>query len=537
MNHGNLRKLALALVLLLVVTTPSVSSPVHHAYRVWLPVVRSKKVANFYVDNSGADGVGTIGNPWNNIAGHVDDLAAGDTMHVRGNASPPARIYTEAKINPTVNGSSGSRITLQPYQSELVIIQNNSGDHTFELKGDYWTIEDFEEIDNDGAFVYCIEIKASHIIIRDIGAIHNGRHSNIVIYAGYTDTEIRNNVIYDFDRSPESQDASGVNIYINADRTIIDGNTIHDCSGDAVHFYDGGWASAADSPADCEITNNHFYRGPIDRAEDGIDVKCSQDLLISDNTIHGYGRSGVSNPTARGINLTNQGHDGCIIEDNVIYNVKHGFRCGTGPVTNTVLRNNLIYDCSDRGLRIERAESLNIYNNTIVDTAGFGLRVALSGWTGGNLKNNLWYNCGHLTKDAGAPFGATADYNGRWDTTSDAAFVGANDTTGIGDPGFVNAAGDDYRLLGTSNAVDAGVNVGLPFYGVAPDLGYWEYGGATTTTSTTSTVSITTTTTTLYDPYADALIVNCATAMRTVEPLTVAQIIERNAIAAAAQGL
>lgn len=71
----------------------------------------------------------------------------------------------------------------------------------------------------------------------------------------------------------------------------------------------------------------------------------------------------------------------------------------------------------------------------------------------------------------------------------------------------------------------------------------WEGNGTTTSTSTlsttsTSTLSTTSTsTTTLYNPYAGALIVDCATGKQVTESLTNAEIIERNAIAAAAQGL
>lgn len=75
------------------------------------------------------------------------------------------------------------------------------------------------------------------------------------------------------------------------------------------------------------------------------------------------------------------------------------------------------------------------------------------------------------------PMTATVEYNGRWDTDADAEFVDAEtDTTGDGDPGFVDAENDDYRLLATSDAVDAGVPISdEPYRGSAPDLGYDEY--------------------------------------------------------------
>lgn len=43
------------------------------------------------------------------------------------------------------------------------------------------------------------------------------------------------------------------------------------------------------------------------------------------------------------------------------------------------------------------------------------------------------------------------------------------------DPKYVNAAGGDYHLQAGSHCIDAGVGVGLPFNGDAPDMGAFEY--------------------------------------------------------------
>jgi hypothetical protein len=50
-------------------------------------------MAAYYVDNSGSDGVGSRDDPWNNIAGHIHSLSAGDTMYVRGNTSRKRCLY------------------------------------------------------------------------------------------------------------------------------------------------------------------------------------------------------------------------------------------------------------------------------------------------------------------------------------------------------------------------------------------------------------------------------------------------------------
>jgi hypothetical protein len=42
------------------------------------------------------------------------------------------------------------------------------------------------------------------------------------------------------------------------------------------------------------------------------------------------------------------------------------------------------------------------------------------------------------------------------------------------DPLFVKPANNDFRLRAGSPAIDAGVDVGLPFQGDAPDIGAYE---------------------------------------------------------------
>ena len=59
------------------------------------------------------------------------------------------------------------------------------------------------------------------------------------------------------------------------------------------------------------------------------------------------------------------------------------------------------------------------------------------------------------------PFGNCAGGAGAFETTVN--------------PLLVNPGAWDYRLQATSPAIDAGINVGLPFEGLAPDLGAYEY--------------------------------------------------------------
>jgi hypothetical protein len=43
-------------------------------------------------------------------------------------------------------------------------------------------------------------------------------------------------------------------------------------------------------------------------------------------------------------------------------------------------------------------------------------------------------------------------------------------------PGFLNPSGNDYNLSSSSIAIDAGMAVGIPYNGTAPDMGALEFG-------------------------------------------------------------
>jgi hypothetical protein len=56
--------------------------------------------------------------------------------------------------------------------------------------------------------------------------------------------------------------------------------------------------------------------------------------------------------------------------------------------------------------------------------------------------------------------------------------AGVSDAQAIyGDPQFVNVDSSNFSLQKKSPAIDAGVEVGLPYAGAAPDLGAIEFGG------------------------------------------------------------
>ncbi|MCL5102725.1 MAG: carboxypeptidase regulatory-like domain-containing protein, partial [Armatimonadetes bacterium] len=184
-------------------------------------------------------------------------------------------------------------------------------------------------------------------------------------------------------------------------------------------------------------------------------------------------------------------------DNTAINNVIHGMRVGqpsqTGlpgwcggicnsEGTNRTNRNNLIYDIGDPTISniaacIASSVSVNtkITNNTLV-----GGRCGVQVWSGGSgltVKNNIIADMRLEGISAGCAevFGFQHShnlFNGNAADYGAGVSVGANETTG--NPLFIDIVNHDYHLDASSPAIDAGADLGFPFYGAAPDLGAFE---------------------------------------------------------------
>jgi parallel beta-helix repeat protein len=129
----------------------------------------------------------------------------------------------------------------------------------------------------------------------------------------------------------------GSSSYGRAERTIIDGNRIHDCGVEPSHNQDHGiYLSASDG---VRITNNVIFRN-VDR---GIQLfPDAQGTVIEHNVIDGNGE---------GILFSGDGatSSNTRVESNLItnaklrYDVESFYPSGTPPGTNNVVRNNCVF--------------------------------------------------------------------------------------------------------------------------------------------------------------------------------------------------
>ena len=108
------------------------------------------------------------------------------------------------------------------------------------------------------------------------------------------------------------------------------------------------------------------------------------------------------------------------------------------------------------GANVGAVSHTDIDHNTIVG-GSFGVNLEHPASTGNRLRNNLILGASiplRFCAGCGTPAG--------------------NVLTGTPAEHFVAPLQDDYRLLATSSAVDAGIDLGRPFTGLAPDAGVFE---------------------------------------------------------------
>lgn len=130
-------------------------------------------------------------------------------------------------------------------------------------------------------------------------------------------------------------------------------------------------------------------------------------------------------------------------------------RSESGTLENIQIFNNVFYNCARSranwgpGIILdESAIDIKIHNNIIAFASDMGEEMAVVTYDGLDISNNLFFEAG----DA----------------------VGAQSL--IGDPLFINPDGGDFHLQSDSPAIDAGIDMGFPFEGTAPDLGIVEFG-------------------------------------------------------------
>jgi parallel beta-helix repeat protein len=238
--------------------------------------------------------------------------------------------------------------------------------------------------------------------------------------------------------------------------------------------------------------------------------------LIKDNNISGIQSSDVdSYGIWCDINVHDSVYDGNIIHDsqtyalgilteyrctnitvqrNIIYNNFAGMRTSdmvVGPSDGSKFYNNVVFNNTQWGIAVNNAKNTTVKNNISMNNGSSQIFVSQYAVTNGvTLSNNLYFK------------NSLGTNIGLWNSTNDGEYNTANlnfsswvsqsGETGAknADPLFVNPSAGNFNLGAGSPAIDAGIGVGLPFNGSAPDMGGLESGASLPTVNFSATTPV-----------------------------------------------
>ena len=436
----------------------------------------------YYVATDGSDtNPGTLNSPFKTIQTGIDVLEEGDTCYVRGGT------YNEGLVLKQ-SGTSSAPITIKNYNGETVTV--NSGNVQAVRTGGrrhYYTIDGLGFISNHVTY-------------------SNGKHWSLDFEDG----------IWDGFTNPTGGNNGFIlsNCYIEGSVHFYGHNIlVENCEVNGRNQWTNGVADAYTASHD----NTYQYNTVYGFTQRGFwSLQYTNNVTIENNIIHDVGNAGIDfdgagypdyNCIARGNIIYNVGGRGIelenafngIVEGNIIHDSDKWaislINYGPGIAhdewrdddTNTIVRNNLVYNTAEGGIVLHACPGVKIYNNTVYRnnaTPGYYAGISLVSWDGfycvnTDIQNNIVAQCKAyaiwidsttvnlqgLVMNNNLYYHSTntkthyVSDNGSYTLAQFQSASGEEPNSLFANPGFVDVSDSNFHLTGNSPAKDAGTTL------------------------------------------------------------------------------
>ena len=169
------------------------------------------------------------------LSNALKNATPGTVIQVRGGT-----YYPTATLQSTANGSSSSRIYLQPYGSEAVKIDGSNlpdGDWIFKLTADYWTVSGITFQNSPDSAVVCQSCAST--VWDNIKTINGGDSGFTLTGDSTTNNTVRNIDSYGhYDPANHGENADGIAVkFGSGSGNLITGARLYNNSDDGLDFW------------------------------------------------------------------------------------------------------------------------------------------------------------------------------------------------------------------------------------------------------------------------------------------------------------
>jgi hypothetical protein len=411
--------------------------------------VGGARAAEYYVAVNGSDAnSGTLGAPFASLARGQQAAAAGDTVWIRGGVYEFSGTTSAIGVLFNKSGAAGNRINYWAYPGETPAfdffnLQTVDRIRGFSVRADWLH---FRGLELRGVQQIITTVNESWGIRVENGAdnniferldLHHNEGPGLFIADGGNNLVLNSDAHHNYDPDLGGGNADGFGSHSNDNGNRFVGNRAWENSDDGFDFINSdGQVTVENSWA----WRNGYVPGTNTAAGNGAGFKAG-----------GYGLDAASFPDP---------------ED----------------VPRNMIRGNLAFDNRVQGFYANHHPGgLDFLGNTsFSNSRGFDLLndVEIATWPADHfLRNNISYDNG--TNLSNANQALIDDEFNTWNggLAADAADFVSTSTAGVDGPRQSDGSLprlDFMQLAEGSNLIDAGVNVGQPYYGTAPDLGAFE---------------------------------------------------------------